>query len=112
MRSAVAAALVGSGLLLSAWLVATDRRSQADPLDVSSIDGQELITFVSPAGDDRQLLLVIDPRTRVLSAYSIGLASGEIELRSVRNLTWDLQLSHFNGVSPLPRDIRAMLEQE
>jgi hypothetical protein len=108
MRSVVLSAVVGAGLVGAAWGLAADGRPVSDD---TSGSGSKLITHVVTAGEGRQLLLVIDPETRVLSAYQIGLANGEIELRGVRNLTWDLQLSHYNGVSPLPRDIRAMLEQ-
>ena len=30
---------------------------------------------------------------------------------SVRNIHWDLQMMEFNGVNPLPREIRLQLEQ-
>jgi hypothetical protein len=46
----------------------------------------------------------------VMSVYHLELSSGAITLRSVRNITWDLQLREFNGVAPLPQEIRALLE--
>ncbi len=73
--------------------------------------GAALITVASPAADNRQQLTVIDPQTRVMSVYHIDVTSGAITLKSVRNIHWDLQMSEFNGVSPLPREIRALLEQ-
>ena len=36
--------------------------------------------------------------------------TGQIELKSVRNVQWDLLIEEFNGVRPLPREIRALLE--
>jgi hypothetical protein len=73
--------------------------------------GSELITVALPVMENRQQLTVIDPQTRVMSVYHIDITSGAITLKSVRSIHWDLQMSEFNGVSPLPREIRALLEQ-
>jgi hypothetical protein len=43
-----------------------------------------------------------------MAVYHVDRASGEIILRSVRNLTWDLQMMEFNSGEPLPQDIRDM----
>jgi hypothetical protein len=71
-----------------------------------------LIAIPSAVGEGRQQLTVIDPELRVMSVYHIESASGEITLKSVRKLHWDLQMDEFNGTSPLPRDIRSLLEQK
>ena len=63
-------------------------------------------------GDTRQQLTVIDPQVHVVSVYHIELATGEISLKSVRNIHWDLQMSEFDGVNPLPREIRSLLENK
>jgi hypothetical protein len=63
-----------------------------------------------PAGDHRQQLAVIDPETRSLAVYHIDTSSGEISLKSVRNIHYDLRMSEFNGTSPLPREVRSMVE--
>ena len=70
----------------------------------------ELITHVLPGGDKYQQLLVVDPRLRVASVYHVETATGVIALRSVRQIHWDLQLAEYNGVNPLPREIRLMLD--
>jgi hypothetical protein len=72
--------------------------------------GSELITLTAMVSDKVQQLTVIDPRLRVMSVYHVELATGAITLRSVRNITWDLQLRVFNGVAPLPQEISALLE--
>ena len=69
-----------------------------------------MITVSTPLGDQRQQLTVIDTRQRVMCVYQIDNVSGEIALRSVRNIHWDLQLSEFNSASPLPREVRSMIE--
>lgn len=73
--------------------------------------GGDLITSINPTSDNRQLITMIDPRTRVLAVYMIDGATGEVSLKSVRAFQWDLQLAEFNGTSPLPREIRSLVEQ-
>jgi hypothetical protein len=71
----------------------------------------ELIALSHDLGDGRQQVTVIDPKARVMAVYHVERTSGEIALKSVRNVHWDLQMEEFNGVSPAPRDIRSLLEQ-
>ncbi len=70
----------------------------------------ELITLATQIDNVRQQLTVIDPRTQVMSVYHLELPSGKISLLSVRNIHWDLQMIEFNGVSPLPSEIRAKFD--
>ncbi|HZZ73016.1 MAG TPA: hypothetical protein VFE24_12250 [Pirellulales bacterium] len=72
--------------------------------------GDGLLAFTSAVGEKTQMLTVVDPRQQVVSVYHVDTHSGEITLKSVRNIHWDLQMSEFNGVSPLPREIRALAE--
>ena len=68
----------------------------------------ELIALSSDVGQTYQQVTVVDPKSRVMSVYHIERATGKIELKSVRNIRWDLLMEEFNAVSPLPREIRAM----
>ncbi len=70
----------------------------------------QLIALASDAGQGHQQVTVIDPKIRVMSVYHIDLATGEIALKSVRHIHWDMQMEDFNGVSPTPRDIRSLLQ--
>jgi hypothetical protein len=70
----------------------------------------ELITIPTPIDNTRQQLTVIDPRTQVMSVYHLDLPTGKISLMSVRNIHWDLQIVEFNGVNPLPSEIRGRLD--
>jgi hypothetical protein len=70
-----------------------------------------LIAMAETVEGKYQQVTVIDPKQRVMSVYHVDLASGAIELRSVRNIHWDLQMSDFNGKSPLSQEIQAMAEQ-
>jgi hypothetical protein len=71
----------------------------------------DLITSSTPVAENRQLVTVIDPKTRVLAVYLIDGATGVVSLKSVRAFQWDLQLAEFNGTTPLPREIRSLVEQ-
>lgn len=107
MKAAVLGTLVSASLLvLGAWAFAAPSGAAA----VNAAAGTELISLATPVGENIQQLTVIDPRSRVISVYHVALATGEISLKSVRNIHWDLQMSEFNGVNPLPREIRSQLE--
>jgi len=67
-----------------------------------------LITHVLPAEGGTPAVIVVDPGQRVLAVYHVDKTTGEIALRSVRNITWDLQMVEFNSGEPLPQDIRNM----
>lgn len=70
-----------------------------------------MLAFSSTLAEDRQQITIIDPTTRVMSVYHIEPKSGEIVLKAVRNVTWDLEMTVFNGTSPLPQEIRSQLQQ-
>ena len=52
----------------------------------------------------------VDLRQRAMSVYHVALATGDVKLCCVRNIHWDLQLMHYNGDAPLPREIQSLLE--
>lgn len=71
----------------------------------------DLLALSFDAGEGRQQVTVVDPRSRVLAVYHIDRASGALQLRSVRSVGWDLQMEDFNSASPTPREIRNLAEQ-
>ncbi|MCA9141714.1 MAG: hypothetical protein H6823_22750 [Planctomycetaceae bacterium] len=71
----------------------------------------ELIALNSDVEEGRQQIVVIDPKSRVMSVYHIEHATGVISLKSVRNIHADLLMDEFNTDSPLPKEIRAILDQ-
>ena len=73
--------------------------------------GSELITHVTAADGQPQIITVIDPRQRVMAVYHVDRTTGVITPKSVRNITWDLQMIEFNSGSPLPQDIRNGLQR-
>jgi len=51
-------------------------------------------------------VVILDPVRRVLAVYQVDSASGQISLKSVRKLAWDLELEGFNTKEPLPSEVR------
>ena len=105
------------GVIMVAGVVMLARGALSIPEPVfanhgtSPLADQGLIALTSSLEDGREQLTVVDPKLRAVAVYHINPANGALTLRSVRNIHWDLQMSQFNGVSPLPQQIRSMLEQ-
>jgi hypothetical protein len=114
MRIAVLGAGVLASLVLASLVAAlvpnVGFAQRTASMPVTSAGG--LIALATAAGEQRQQVTVIDPATRVLGVYHIELATGEVTLKSVRNIHWDLQMMEFNGTSPLPGEVRSILEQQ
>ncbi len=111
MRNAMVAAVLAAGLVTAL----AEYFPQGKPAMAQPTAGgpwpSELITHLIPgAGDKHQQLLVLDPKLRVMSVYHVDSLTGVVSLRCVRQIHWDLQLADYNGVNPLPREIRLMLE--
>ncbi|HHM12118.1 MAG TPA: hypothetical protein ENJ16_01090 [Planctomycetaceae bacterium] len=69
----------------------------------------DLIALSHPAEGHFQQVTVIDSKRRVMGVYHIDLRTGQIELKGVRDFSWDLKMEEFNGGSgPAPSEIRAM----
>ncbi len=72
----------------------------------------DLMAFSSETGNGPAQVTLIDVKSRVMAVYHVDRTTGQIELKSVRNVQWDLLIEEFNGLRPLPREIRALLEQK
>ena len=108
MRAAVFTLLFGIGLVI----VAAGRNgwSQPSPQRSAANSSSQLIAFSKEMGTSHQLVL-IDSQERVMGVYHVNRETGEIALKSVRRINWDLLMEEFNATSPSPREIRALLEQ-
>ena len=73
------------------------------------MSGGGLITHATAMGEHKQQMTVIDPDTRTMAVYHI--TDGEITLKSVRNIHYDMQMIVLNGTKPLPQEIRSLVEQ-
>lgn len=118
MRSAVGGVVLGAGLILVFWGFANWQPALAQrpggQAAGGNVPGQfgpsgEMIALSFDAGGGRQHITLIDPRTAMMSVYGIDPNTGEIALRSVRNVRWDLQMDEYNGTNPSPREIRSLL---
>ncbi len=114
MKRAILGALLGAGLVVVAVGLCGQRNevfAQREAPYPTAAVGELIAIPTGPLGERSQMLTVVDPRQRVMSVYRIDGGSGKIALLSVRNIQWDLQMTDFNGVEPLPREIRRQLEQ-
>jgi len=118
--------LVGGSLLVLAVLVAgvvgfADAQAPRANHDRAAIErisqdraasSPDLLALSHDGSDGRQQITIVDPRQRVMAVYHVDRVSGALALKSVRNLTWDLQIEDFNSSTPTPSDIRALKEQQ
>ena len=112
MRTALLGALIGAGLAIVAVGATPDTRDRFGPRSgaPSAAAPEKGLIALSVTVDNRyQQVTVVDPGLRAISVYHVELASGEIELRCVRDIRWDLQMEHYNGKGLLPPEIRSML---
>ncbi len=116
MRAAVLVFVVVMGLVV--WALVAQRnqgsaygQQSGDPLVGKVNSSSGLLVLSSDATDGHQQLVLVDPKSQVMSVYHVDRSSGEISLKSVRNVRWDLLMDEFNGNSPSPREIRALVEQ-
>ena len=110
MRTKVVGATVFAGLVVATMLAALlPQAIFAERMAPPPASGEGLITMAIPLGEHKQQITVIDPHTRTMAVYHVD---GEITLKSVRNIHYDLQMFDFNGTKPSSREVRAMVDQK
>ena len=113
MRSTVVGVTLGSlvGLIAVFSLRANQNLQAQSPHQTSmASDGESLVAMSAPTVTGDQIVTVIDRQQRVMGVYLIDSKSGEISLKSVRNLRWDMMMDEFNGTKPVPEEIRALVQ--
>ena len=113
MRSSLFGALLGACLVIAALA----GRGSSEPVQTglgeaapSLPQASGLITHVVSVAGQPTTVIVVDPQQRVMGVYHVDGASGEISLKSVRNITWDLQMTKgYNTAAPLPLEVRDAL---
>lgn len=65
--------------------------------------------MVAPGASGTNQVIILDPMQRSLAVYNVE--GGNLQLRSVRNLGWDLRMEEFNGLPPLPSELRRVQPQ-
>ena len=75
------------------------------------MSNKSMVMTSVPLTQGGQQLVVMDAQKSVLACYHTNV-NGEIELKSIRNITWDLQMQAFNDKSELkPDDIQALINK-
>lgn len=104
----------GAILAVAAWrMPATAQSSGAYGVDPAALGmgGGQLVTHFQADEQGRTTsLTVVDSQARVIAVYHLNRETGEIQLKSVRNIRWDLAMKDFNTGSPLPEEIRKGVE--
>jgi transcriptional regulator of nitric oxide reductase len=105
-------ALVVGALVTGSWIAHAGGQQQ-QPAELPKLSPNQLLPgcmqVVSTPGEP-MAAVVYDPQQQVLGVYHIDRKTGEIELKSVRQIQWDLQMLHHQGKAPLPEDIKRGLE--
>lgn len=98
---------------VGAWSNQTGAVSQPETKISSTVFSQKdgLIAIDLAGNDQQDQIAVIDPKVRSLGIYQVDRKTGEIVLKSVRKIHWDLQLDEYNGSKPIVRDIRSTVER-
>lgn len=100
---------VGGGLLL-AVLGGTQLASQTPAADGNRANPGRFTMATGPLGEAGELaVFVIDSRTQRLLAYTIEASPPRMKLLGARDISYDVQLSHYNNLPPLPETIRDQL---
>jgi hypothetical protein len=112
MRGLVSGILLGLAVLGAGVVGFADAQSPRGIVQDRAAGSPDLLALSHDGGDGRQQITIVDPRQRVMAVYHVDRASGAVQLKSVRNLQWDLTIEDYNSASPAPRDIRALKEQQ
>jgi hypothetical protein len=108
--------LIGA-LIVAVWVIAASagtgspEPAYGPAVSYPSAPAAELLSHVTSADGQSQVVTIIDPRQRVMAVYHVDRTTGQITPKCVRNITWDLQMIEFNSGDPLPQDIRSGLQR-
>ena len=70
----------------------------------NSVSNSQLQLATSTLANGLQQIVILDSTQRTLAVYHVD--GGNLQLRSVRSLVWDLRMEEFNGAPPLPSELR------
>ena len=99
-----------SAVAAIAWS-ADAQQASIGPGYASSGTPHELITHFLPSDGHATALTIVDPAAKRIAVYHIARDTGEIQLKSIRNITGDLGLDYWNSGSPLPQEIIEGIER-
>lgn len=99
--------MLGVGLLTClVFFFYSDRLfSQTNAASPLSGSTGSLQVVANSIANGNQQLVVVDQNLRSLAVYHVD-PTGNIQLRSVRSLVWDLRMEEFNGQTPTPGELK------
>ena len=87
--------------------------SQSAVVESQDGTGQALRVISSTQPNGMQQIVVVEATGRTMAVYQIDPNQGKIQLKSVRNLTWDLRMDFIgrfvNGTEPVARSALALV---
>ncbi|MBN2295150.1 MAG: hypothetical protein JXM70_22160 [Pirellulales bacterium] len=114
MKTILLGALAGA-LVVATGLIAFPENGEAQvrpPYVQRPAGSNDGLIALSETVDGRyQQVTVIDPLSHSMCVYHIDFTSGEIALRSVRKIHWDMQMTDFNGTKPLASEVKTLSQQ-
>ncbi len=78
--------------------------SQAAPVQAGPVQAGHLQMMTATLANGVQQIVILDSSQKSLAVYQVEM--GNLQLRSVRSLVWDLRMEEFNGLPPLPSELR------
>jgi hypothetical protein len=98
---------MGWGICFSAvlWVILGTSHlfSQSGAPTLTASSSLQVVSSVNANGV--QQLVVVDQSLRSLAVYHVDI-TGNVQLRSVRSLIWDLRMEEFNGQAPTPSELK------
>jgi hypothetical protein len=112
MRGLISGILLGLAMLIAGVVGFADAQGPRGAAQDRVASSPDLLALSHEGGDGRQQITIVDPRQRVMAVYHVDRTSGALQLKSVRNLQWDLLIEDYNSGTPAPRDIRVLKDQQ
>ena len=105
---ALLAAMAG-GLAVEWWRgtpAAAQVRADGRPMQLQAVPGQ--------ISRDTYGVFLVDSESGRMAVYELesGKAGKKLRLIAARYVAYDLRLDDYNNTEPLPRDVRALIEQQ
>ena len=107
MRTWILTALLATAIFSHLWtFLSSQTVGFSSPVPTRGREGTELQVVSALLPNGGQQIVVLDANQKSLSVYHVSPQDGKVQLRSVRNIAWDLSMEEFNGTAPLPSELR------
>lgn len=107
MRTWILPTLLAVAVVSQFWSLLFSQTATFSPAPpIRGGDGLALQVVSSILPNGGQQIVVLDTVQKSMSVYYISPQDGKVQLRSVRNIAWDLSMEEFNGTAPLPSELK------